>query len=35
MIAVAALPAVFQHARPGDIIVVPLTGSGLKGAPKL
>ena len=33
--AVAALPRVLEHARPDDVIVVPLTGSGLKGAPKL
>jgi len=33
--AVAALPRVFELARPDDVIVVPLTGSGLKGAPKL
>ena len=32
--AIAALDTVFQMARPEDCIVVPLTGSGLKGAPK-
>jgi threonine synthase len=32
---VAALPRVLEHARPDDVIVVPLTGSGLKGTPKL
>lgn len=32
---VAALPRVLERARPDDIIVVPLTGSGLKGSPKL
>ena len=31
---VAALPTIFDLADPDDIIVVPLTGSGLKGAPK-
>ncbi len=30
----AALEAVLRMARPDDIIVAPLTGSGLKGAPK-
>ncbi len=33
--AVAALDVVFQIARPEDTIVVPLTGSGLKGSPVL
>ena len=28
---IAALPEVFRLASPGDTIVVPLTGSGLKG----
>ena len=32
---VAALPTVFQKAGPHETIVVPLTGSGLKGAPTL
>ncbi len=32
--AIAALDAVFQMARKEDCIVVPLTGSGLKGTPK-
>jgi threonine synthase len=31
--AIAALPAVYKLARPGETIVVPLTGSGLKGKP--
>jgi threonine synthase len=30
---IAALPAVYDLARPGETIVVPLTGSGLKGTP--
>ncbi len=33
--AVASLPVVSRIAKPDDIIVVPLTGSGLKGAPAL
>ncbi len=33
--AVAALDAVYQVARPQETIVVPLTGSGLKGSPVL
>ncbi len=33
--AVAALMRVFEAAGPKDVIVVPLTGSGLKGAPKM
>lgn len=33
--AVAALEVVFQQAAPGETIVVPLTGSGLKGSPQL
>jgi threonine synthase len=33
--AMAALPCVLQMAEPDDIIVVPLTGSGLKGSPSL
>lgn len=33
--AVAALPTVVEHAEPGETIVVPLTGSGLKGMPAL
>jgi len=33
--AVAALEAVFALAAPEDAIVVPLTGSGLKGSPRL
>lgn len=33
--AIAALPAVLERARPGEMIVVPLTGSGLKGAPAI
>lgn len=33
--AFAALPAVLELADPGELIVVPLTGSGLKGAPTL
>jgi threonine synthase len=33
--AVAALPAVFPLAQPGETIVLPLTGSGLKGAPAI
>lgn len=32
---VAALPAVVELTQPGDVIVVPLTGSGLKGSPTL
>ena len=32
--AIAALDTVFQMARKDDCIVVPLTGSGLKGTPK-
>jgi threonine synthase len=32
---IAALPQVFRIAQLSDIIVVPLTGSGLKGAPKI
>jgi threonine synthase len=32
---VAALKTVFEQAAPGDRIVVPLTGSGLKGSPRL
>jgi threonine synthase len=32
---IAALDNVFQRAAPGDTIVVPLTGSGLKGSPRL
>jgi len=32
---IAALPAVYQSARAEEIIVVPLTGSGLKGSPSL
>lgn len=32
---VAALPTVFEQAAPDDVIVVPLTGSGLKGSPKM
>lgn len=32
---VAALPQVYEIARPDEIIVVPLTGSGLKGSPAL
>jgi threonine synthase len=31
--AVAALERVHRHAVPGETIVVPLTGSGLKGSP--
>lgn len=31
--AVAALAAVYKRARPEEVIVVPLTGSGLKGVP--
>ncbi|NOH03366.1 MAG: pyridoxal-phosphate dependent enzyme [Chloroflexi bacterium] len=31
---IAALDTVFQMARKDDCLVVPLTGSGLKGAPK-
>jgi len=33
--AVAALEAVFKLAGPDETIVVPLTGSGLKGSPSL
>lgn len=33
--AVAALRAVFEQAERGEIVVVPLTGSGLKGTPSL
>ena len=33
--AVAALETVFQLAAPDEVIVVPLTGSGLKGSPQL
>jgi threonine synthase len=33
--AVAALPTVFDRAASDDIIVVPLTGSGLKGSPRM
>lgn len=33
--AVAALKEVFEQATAGDRIVVPLTGSGLKGSPRL
>jgi threonine synthase len=32
---VAALGSVFEKAKTGDTIVVPLTGSGLKGSPQL
>jgi threonine synthase len=32
--ALAALPRVFEMAAPDDVIVVPLTGSGLKGSPQ-
>jgi len=32
---VAALPQVFRQAAPGDQVVVALTGSGLKGSPRL
>jgi threonine synthase len=32
---VAALPTVFQQARADETVVVPLTGSGLKGSPSL
>jgi threonine synthase len=32
---VAALDVLFQQAAPDDTIVVPLTGSGLKGSPRL
>ncbi len=31
--AIAALPTVFQRVRPEETVVVPLTGSGLKGIP--
>jgi threonine synthase len=33
--AAAALETVYQRAAPGESIVVPLTGSGLKGSPQL
>jgi threonine synthase len=33
--AVAALNKVNQLAKPGETIVIPLTGSGLKGSPTL
>jgi threonine synthase len=33
--AVAALPALLDLVLPGDVVVVPLTGSGLKGTPAL
>jgi threonine synthase len=33
--AVAALEKVNQLAKPGETIVIPLTGSGLKGSPTL
>jgi threonine synthase len=32
---VAALDVVYQLAAPGETILVPLTGSGLKGSPRL
>lgn len=32
---IAALPTVFEMAKPDETIVVPLTGSGLKGSPSL
>ncbi len=32
---IAALPSVLKQAGPEDLIVVPLTGSGLKGSPSL
>jgi len=31
----AALPAVFMEKKPSDLLVLPLTGSGLKGTPVL
>jgi len=33
--AVAALGTVIQHAAPDETIIVPLTGSGLKGSPRM
>jgi threonine synthase len=33
--AVAALEVVYQRAQPDETLVVPLTGSGLKGSPVL
>jgi threonine synthase len=32
---IAAMESVYEMARPGETIVVPLTGSGLKGSPSL
>jgi threonine synthase len=34
-VAIAALPAVYRMAGPEETIVIPLTGSGLKGAPEI
>ncbi|MCX6053304.1 MAG: pyridoxal-phosphate dependent enzyme [Chloroflexi bacterium] len=32
---IAALPSVYKFSAPGDCIVLPLTGSGLKGSPRV
>ena len=34
-VAIAALPTLYPLAEPEEMIVIPLTGSGSKGAPEI